>query len=195
MKLERFLLVVAVLGVAALLVLAFSHRAFGATTPSTTTADYATESIGSPLFVLGNALTGPNSTGATGYANGNVQIQAVRQSIVAATTTPCTMQNPLNATSTLLDAYMNVTTGTSTAVQFVIATSSLQNATTSVVSTQTLGAGLMGTLMVGESASTTGLGIIVPPTGYVTFGVALNSGSGGLATVGGTCGAVFQTTN
>lgn len=130
---------------------------------------------------LGTNLTNSN-TGA-----GNVNVEAQKMNLVAATTTPCAIQNPFNATSTLVNAVMNVTTGTSTAAVLTIATSTTAFAATSPVFGATLAANTQGTFMAGETASSTGLGVVIPPTGWVTFTLASQN------TLVGTCSAVFQT--
>jgi hypothetical protein len=177
--------------VVVVLVLGFlysSTHTFGATTPSTSTAGYFTESFGGPLVVLGNAITGINSTGAAGYV-GNIQIQGVRQNIVAATTTPCAMQNPFSASSTLLNATMNVTTATTTTGQITFASSANAFATTTLLIGASLTSGAQGSFMAGETSSSTGLGVIVAPSGWIVIGV---QGAAFPFTYGGTCSAIFQ---
>lgn len=129
---------------------------------------------------LGTNLSNSN-TGA-----GNVNITAQRMNIVAATTTPCAIQNPLNATSTLSTATINVTTGTSTVAAFIVSTSTTAFAATSPVYSATLAANTTGTLSAGDTASTTGLGIVLGPTSWVVW--TLPSAN----TLVGTCSAVFQ---
>lgn len=143
--------------------------------PSNTDYEVARLALG-----LGTNLSNSN-TGA-----GNVVVEAQRVAMVAATTTPCAIQNPFNATSTVQDFVANITTATSTAVGFQIATSTTAFLNTSPVFGATLAANQQGTFMTGETASSTGLGVILPPTGWVTM--TLTSAN----TIGGTCSAVFD---
>lgn len=128
------------------------------------------------------------SVSATGA--GNVNIEAQRMNMLAATTTPCAIQNPFNATSTLVDAAYNVTTATSTAASLIISTSTtaygVPTSGNSPVFGGTLAANAQGTFSVGETASSTGYGIVLAPTAWVVF--TLTSAN----TLGGTCSAVFQ---
>lgn len=143
--------------------------------PSNTDYDVARLALG-----LGTNLSN-SSTGA-----GNVVFEAQRANLTPATTTPCSIQNPFNATSTLLGTTLNVTTATSTSASFVIATSTSAFANTSIFFGATLAANALGSFAAGESATSTGLGIVIPPTGWVTY--TLSSAN----TLGGTCTAVFQ---
>lgn len=117
---------------------------------------------------------------------GNVNIEAQKMNLVAATTTPCAIQNPLNATSTVQDVTVNVTTSTSTTASFSVATSTTAFANTSPYYGATLAANVDGTFMAGETASSTGLGVVLPPTGWVVMTLSSQN------TLGGTCSAVFQ---
>lgn len=115
-----------------------------------------------------------------------INIEGQRMSLVAATTTPCAIQNPFNATSTVQNVTINVTTATSTSASFSIATSTTAFNASSVYYNATLAANAQGTFMAGETASSTGLGIVLPPTGWVVMTL------GSANTLGGTCSAVFQ---
>lgn len=145
--------------------------------PSNTDYDVARLALG-----LGTNLSNSN-TGA-----GNVVLEAQRMALVAATTTPCAIQNPFNATSTIQSVTVNVTTSTSTAASFQLATSTTAFANTSPIFGATLAANQQGTFMTGETASTTGLGVVLPPTGWIVM--TLTSAN----TLGGTCSALLQST-
>lgn len=145
--------------------------------PNPSNADYEVARL---ALGLGTNLSNSN-TGA-----GNVVIEAQRMSLVAATTTPCAVQNPFNATSTVLSTTVNVTTATSTSASFNLATSTTAFAATSPYFGATLAANAQGSFTAGETASTTGLGVILPPTGWVVM--TLSSAN----TLGGTCSATFQ---
>lgn len=145
--------------------------------PSNTDYDVARLALG-----LGTNLSNSN-TGA-----GNVVLEAQRMALVAATTTPCAIQNPFNATSTVQSVTVNVTTSTSTSASFQLATSTTAFANTSPIFGATLAANQQGTFMTGETASSTGLGVVLPPSAWIVM--TLTSAN----TLGGTCSAILQST-
>lgn len=149
--------------------------------PSNTDYDVARLALG-----LGTNLSNSN-TGA-----GNVNIEAQRMNLNVATITPCAIQNPFNATSSLVDATFNVTTGTSSAAQIVFATSTTAFATTSALATMQVAASSDGTFVTGETATSTGIGVVLGPSNWLVIGTALGSAVGYGYTYGGTCSAVFQ---
>lgn len=165
-----------------------SHVSFGNTSvdgsqsnlPNPSNSDYAVARL---ALGLGTNLSNSN----TGV--GNVIIEAQKMVMNVATGTPCAIQNPLSATSTVLTAGFNITTSTSTAGSLTIATSSTAFATTSPVFGAIVPANVEGTYVGGETASSTGLGIILGPSSWVVFGVA---GATGGYTYGGTCSITVQ---
>lgn len=150
--------------------------------PNPTNYDYIVARV---AMGLGTNLTNSNT------GSGNINFEAQKMVLNVATGTPCAIQNPFNATSTLVDATLNITTSTTTAGVITIATSTTAFATTSPIFGATLASGAQGTFMAGETASSTGLGVVLPPTGWLVIGVA---GATGGFTYGGTCSAVFQST-
>lgn len=186
------LVILAIMGVANVLPKEAVTQTFGAVTPSTTTASYATESTGAPIFVLGNALTGPNSTGATNYT-GYIATQGYRQTATSGTTTPCAILNPFTGTSTIESFSFNETTATSSAVSWVLGTSTTAYATSSSLMSSAIAASAQGTLSYLPVTN----GNIVGPGLYVLLGTGLGTANtvgpntGGVV-MAGTCSAVFQ---
>lgn len=132
--------------------------------------------------------------GIFGYGNGtsvNTNEQIVRQTLVAATTTPCSIQNPLNATSTY-SSTLNATVATSSAGIFDVGTSTTAFATSSLGSAQTIAANTQGTLSYAGSSGSGGN--IIGPLGWVVYGMNTGSVSYGY-TYGGTCQATFKSAN
>lgn len=177
------------------------QAAFGAVTPSTTTGQYATESTGAPLWVLGNALIGPNSTGATGYT-GYIATQGARIAATSGTTTPCAILNPLGAslalgnaataTGTIQSFAFTVTAPTSTAVTWVVGTSTTPYATSSSMTTVTVAAGTQSTITYDGTSNNNVISpgqYIVVGTGGGTGGVGVNTGG---VIFGGFCQVVIE---
>lgn len=160
----------------------------GAVTPSTTNAQYATESTGAPIFVLGNAVTGPNSTGATNYT-GFIESIGYRAAATSGTTTPCAIQNPTGATSTIESAGFMVTTSTSTAMTWVIGTTTSAFATSSNLTSGTFATNAQALLTYDASSNTN----VIGPTGWIVFGsgATVGIGTGGVI-FQGICQATFQ---
>lgn len=115
-----------------------------------------------------------------------INIEGQRMALVAATTTPCAIQNPFNATSTVQNVTINVASSSASSEEFSIATSTTAFNASSIYYGATLAANAMGTFMAGETASSTGLGVVLPPTGWVVMTLA------SATSFGGTCTAVFQ---
>lgn len=182
--------IIAVIALIGLFGMSAANKAYGAITapPSNFSYILASQSVDSPLFryvlaVVNNTVTS------------QVSVQAVRSSLTAATTTPCALQNPFNATTTINDVSLVVTTATSSAGQFVFATSTTPyNYTTSPIASESLAANAQGTFVTGETASSTGLGVVVPPNGYIVIGMGTGSAVSYGYTYGGTCTAIFQGT-
>lgn len=177
------------------------QAAFGAVTPSTTTGQYATESTGAPLWVLGNALIGPNSTGATGYV-GYISTIGSRIAATSGSTTPCAIPNPLGAalaagnattaTGTIQSFAFTVTAPTSTAVTWVVGTSTTAYATSSSLVTGTVAAGTQSTITYDGLSNNNIIGpgqFIVVGTGNGTTGVGPNTGG---VIFGGFCQATVE---
>ncbi len=104
--------------------------------------------------------------------------------LIAATTTPCVIKSP-NATTTLDRFVFNVTTATSSAATLTLATSTVPNATTSLIASLSLSAGAQGTPNWAPGVNN---GLVAPNT-YVSMGASGVSQGG--YTFGGSCNAVF----
>ena len=112
--------------------------------------------------------------------------------MTAGTSTPCNIQAPTNATSSLVYARAKFDSSSTTAMTIHIAKGTLMTATTTLLGTATaLSAGGQGTVV----ASTTGQGMLDPvnifaPGTWLTVGM---QGSGGVANLAptGVCQALF----
>jgi hypothetical protein len=144
--------------------------------------------------VLGS-MTGPDFYGPY-MSNNGVKSYTLRQKFNLATTTPCSIKAPTEASTTLVRWGYNIFTGTSTAGIATIGTSTSQYATTSPMFTWPIVASQPST---GQYvASTTGISLyskdIFMGTEYVVLGI---SGAAGSATTngftyGGYCYATFM---
>lgn len=138
----------------------------------------------SPQLPPSGSVTGPDSYFDYYNTNGVFTYHRLQASLYSATTTPCVIKSP-SATTTLAAFAMNVTTPTSTTALFTLATSTVPNATTSLIATQTLTSGQEGTFNWAAGANN---GLVSPNT-YVSIGT-----SGGVSpfTYGGSCNATFR---
>ncbi len=130
--------------------------------------------------------------GIFGYGNGTsvpTYQQVNRMVLNTATSTPCALQNPFNATSTMIDGIVfNVSVSTSSAGTLDFATSTSAFATTSLFSTIAAAANTQGTYTALPNS-----GFTVAPNGWVVVGVHGTSLGG--YSYGGSCQATFQTIN
>jgi hypothetical protein len=113
---------------------------------------------------------------------GTVDVLGVEQSFTSATTTPCSIQNPFSATSTLMSYMFNITTGTSTGAVMDVGIANTAFATTTIQN---------GGITVASGAQATH-----SATTSITVGanqwVVLKTGVGvGGFTYGGTCHGLF----
>lgn len=84
------------------------------------------------------------SVSATGA--GNINIAGQRMLLASGTSTVCAIQNPLNATSSILNVSMNITTATSSAITWGLGTSTTQFATSTSMETAAIAASNQGTI-------------------------------------------------
>lgn len=160
----------------------------GYITPNPSTFDYLVSRgylIAQNMFGMGNGTSVPSNS------------QAVRQLLTAATTTPCALQNPFSATSTIESVILNITTATSTTGTITFATSTTAYATTTTIqSNVTAPANEQETYNI---PSATNGGTIIGPGAFVVVGVAGISTTQGNVnngfTYGGSCQATFQSAN
>lgn len=115
-----------------------------------------------PTPIAGNTATNgtqanlPNATNydylvarlALGFGTNtsNVNMLAQRMTLVSGTSTPCAIQNPFNATSTVLTVSMNITTATSSAISWAVGSSTTAFATSSNMESIAVAAGSQYTL-------------------------------------------------
>lgn len=163
------------------------HKGFslGAITSPATQLDYLnlTQALG----------FGPNTNPA---GNLSTNISGGRSTITPASLVFCSIPNPFNATSTIINASLNVTTGTSSAGFVVPAVASSATATTTPIGQgMAIAAGAMATLQTSGIASTTDLGIAIGPGQFLNWGTAATSAVGYPYTYSGTCNAVFESAN
>jgi hypothetical protein len=116
-----------------------------------------------------------------------VGMTARRQTLTAATTTPCSILSP-NATTSLIFADLNITTGTSTATYWQMGTSTNAFATTSISATYSVASGVTPALIFDPTSGIDSS--IVAPNTYVVWkvgGVTIADSTKLL----GTCQAIF----
>lgn len=151
--------------------------------PTPTNYDYLVARLG---LGLGTNLS-VSSTGA-----GNINILGQKMNLVGATTTPCNIQSPFTTATSTAELIMNITTATSTSQNIQIATASVPNAFTTIVSSGvTVTGGTQATLGVDTIASSTGQLITVGPSGWIAAG----SSNSTALTYGGTCSVIFTSAN
>lgn len=145
--------------------------------PNPSNADYEVARL---AFGLGTNLS-VSSTGAN-----NVNIEAQRVSLTPASTTLCAVQNPFNATSTLQEFTLNVNVSSSTVTSLTIGSSTTAfSPAVSPFFGATLAANAQGTFETGETASSTGLGVVLGPTAWMVVTTPTAQ------TLGGTCSGIF----
>lgn len=144
--------------------------------------------IGGSLNLTGASGSGNLSITSDFYSIGGIDYASVQQSFTGATTTPCSIQNPWGtATSSLMAYAMQITTGTSTASAFDLATSTTAFATTTnLVAGHSVASGAQTTLSWFPSGAQNA---IVAPTEWVNL-KTVGAGLSGY-TYTGTCNAVF----
>lgn len=158
--------------------------------PGTLTVNGATTLTGAVYL---NSTLGIGSSLSFGtVSSGTTTESIVRQAIAAATTTPCALQNPSATATSSFTFRLNVTTGTSSAGQFVIATGTTAYSTSSVAATFITPASSQFSFIT-SGTSTTGTSGYVGPSGYVVLGATLGSAVGYGYTFGGTCETTFIT--
>lgn len=122
----------------------------------------------------------------------STNISGVRTTLNTLNPIICSMANPFNATSTLLNATITLTTASSSASSVVFAVATSATATTTLIgSGQALPAGVLTTLQTSGVASTTDTGIPVGPGQFVNVGTV----SGLNQTYAGACNGLFESAN
>lgn len=146
--------------------------------PNPSNFDYL---VGRIAIGLGTNVSNSN-TGA-----GNINLEGQRMALVAATTTPCAILNPLNATSSVTGFTMNITTSTSTAISLAIGTSTTAYATSTTMETAAVAAGAQATITWDPGVNNA----VIGPGQYIVAGNATGQVTYPFA-IGGTCQATFQ---
>lgn len=126
----------------------------------------------------------------------STNIMGGRATISPASLVLCSIQNPFNATSTLINASLNITTGTSSAATIIPAVASTATASTTAIGQGfVVAANAQAVLQTSGVASSTDLGVPVGPNQYVNWATTQTSAVGYVYTYTGTCNALFQSAN
>lgn len=139
------------------------------------------------------AITSPNIPSTYLSWNGVTLNHRRTDTLTAATTTPCALQSPTEATSTLVYASVRLTTSSTTATRVVLAKSTSFNATTTELAARDVAANNQLTLVATTSPSTMD-NLVFAPGQYLVMGIQGAGGTAGLAPVG-VCTARFISTN
>lgn len=160
-------------------------QALGAITSPATQLDYLnlTQALG----------FGPN---AQTQGSLSTNVSGGRSLITPASLVLCSIANPFNATSTIINASLNITTATSSASTIIAAVASTATATTTAIGQGfVVAANAQATLQTSGVASTTDLGVPVGPGQFLNWGTTQTSAVGYPYTYVGTCNATFESAN
>lgn len=126
------------------------------------------------------------------WTTGFTGMYAQKILMTAGTTTPCSFQSP-SSTSTLQSFAAFFTSATTSAVTWVLATSTSYNATTSAIASKAVAASSQGAITWSAGSDNS----LVSPYTYINLGAngAPYSTTAGITGIGGSCTAVFQTYN
>lgn len=126
-----------------------------------------------------------------GTNTSNVLVGAQRMALVSGTSTPCAIQNPYNATSTVLGLSMNITTATSSAITWAIGSSTTAFATSSNMESIAIAAGAQSTITWDPGSNNA----VLSPRGWIVIGpdTATVSGTGAFTSIvlAGSCQVTF----
>lgn len=121
----------------------------------------------------------------------STNIMGVR-SVIASSTSLCSMQNPFNATSTIINASLQATNSISIATAIGLYTGLTSGATTTAIASPiTIAAGALAFLQASGVASSTDIGVAVAPNAFVTYGQTATNFAG----MSGACNAMFESAN
>lgn len=155
-------------------------KGFGAITSPATQLDYVNITQG-----LG---FGPN---AQVQGSLSTNIMGVRAAI-ASSTFACSMQNPFNATSTIINASLQATNSITVATAIGLYTGATSGATTTAVASPiTLAAGAVAFFQSSGVASSSDLGVAIAPNAFITYGQTATNFVG----MSGACNAMFESAN
>lgn len=114
------------------------------------------------------------------------------RAVIASSTSLCSIQNPFNATSTIINASLQATNSITVATAIGLYTGATAGATTTAVaSVVPISANAIAFLQSSGVASSTDLGVSVGPSAFITYGQT----AGNFAGMSGTCNAVFESAN
>lgn len=121
----------------------------------------------------------------------STNISGVR-SLIASSTFACTMQNPFNATSTLINASLQGTNSITLTTVLGLYTGATAGATTTAVSSPvTTAANAIPSYQSSGVASSTDLGVAIGPNAFITYGQT----AGNFVGFSGACNALFESAN
>lgn len=136
---------------------------------------------------------GPNTNPS---GNLSTNISGGHATISPASLVLCSIPNPFNATSTIINASLSITTGTSSTGVIIPAVASTATATTTAIGQGMIVTGSsLATLETSGISSTTDLGVAVGPGQFLNWGTLATSAVGYPYTYSGTCNAVFEAAN
>lgn len=126
----------------------------------------------------------------------STNVSGGRSLITPASLVFCSIANPFNATSTIINASLNVTTGTSSTATVIPAVASTATATTTAIGQgMVVIGGTLATLQTSGISSTTDLGVAIGPGQFLNWGTTAASAVAYPYTYVGTCNAVFESAN
>lgn len=131
---------------------------------------------------------GPN---AQNLGSLSTNISGVR-ALIASSTYACSIQNPFNATSTIINASLQATNSITVATAIGLYTGATLGATTTAVASPiTIAASTFAFLQSSGVASSTDLGVSVGPNAFITYGQT----AGNFVGMSGACNALFESAN
>lgn len=114
------------------------------------------------------------------------------RAVIASSTSLCSMQNPFNATSTIINASLQATNSITVATAIGLYTGATAGATTTAVaSVIPVSANAVAFLQSSGVASSTDLGVFIAPNAFITYGQT----AGNFVGMSGACNALFESAN
>lgn len=160
--------------------------------PVASTQNYGNTSIDGSQSNLPNASNSDYSVArlAQGFGTniGNINVETQAQNMVAGTTTVCTIANPFNATSSIMNIVLDVKAGISGGATFALGTTTSGTATSTNVLSSALATNAGGVITWDPSTNNAFLG----PNGQITLGFTAGSATGTPYIINGTCAVMLQ---
>ena len=163
-------------------------------TPATvaSTQSFGNTSIDGSQSNLPNASNSDYSVArlAQGFGTniGNINVEAQAQTMVAGTTTVCTIANPFNATSSIMSVDINLKTGISGGATFALGTTTSGTATSTNLLSSALATNVGGVITWDPGTNNA----FLAPNGQVTLGFTSGSATGTPYIINGTCAVMLQ---